>query len=219
MVLEIDWSLYVLLDTGILNDRPPLEVARAALAGGATVLQLRAKGWSAREQVALAEALLPVTHAHGVPLLINDHADIALAVGAAGVHLGVDDLPVALARTIMPEGVIGYSPEGVADARRAAADGARYLGVGPFGATSTKPDAGTAIGAEGLCSIARAVRIPVVAIGGIHQANAADAIAAGAAGIAVVSAVIAASNPAAVAHELRAIVARALEQQKESKEL
>ena len=208
--MKIDWCLYVLIDTGILADRQPLAVARAALAGGATVLQLRAKTWSDREQVALAQALLPLTRAQGVPLIINDHADIALAIGADGVHLGVDDLPISLARVIMPGGLIGYSPEGAKDAARAVAEGADYLGVGPFATTGTKLDAGTAIGARGIEEIVRAVQVPVVAVGGLDQNNAAKAIAAGAAGIVVASAVTRAADCAAAARQLRAIVSEAL---------
>lgn len=210
MALTIDWRLYVLIDTGILADRQPLDVARAALAGGATVLQLRAKTWSAREQVALAQALLPLTHAHRVPLIINDHADIALAVGADGVHLGVDDLPVSLARAILPHGLIGYSPEGAADAARAVGEGADYLGVGPFATTGTKPDAGTAIGATGIADIVRAVQVPVIAVGGLNQYNAVDAIMSGAAGIVVASAVTHAGDPIAATHHLRTIVSEAV---------
>ena len=210
MGLTIDWRLYVVLDAGILGGRQPLDVARAALHGGATVLQLRAKTWPVREQVALALALVPLAQEHGVPFIINDHVDVALAVGADGVHLGVDDLPVALARTIMPYGVIGYSPEGVADAERAVADGADYLGVGPFAVTHTKADAGAAIGTSGLAAIVRAVPVPVVAVGGIGQHNAAGAIAAGAAGIVVASAVVRAPDPAAAVGALDAAVAHAV---------
>lgn len=206
----VDWRLYVLLDTGVLGGRDPLTAARAALAGGATVLQMRAKGWSARRQVALAGALLPLAREHGVPLLLNDHVDIALAVGADGVHLGVDDLPVMLARRLLPGGIVGYSPEGAADAARAVAEGADYLGVGPFAATATKPDAGAAIGAEGVAAIARAVPAPVVAIGGITAANAAAAIAAGAAGVVAASALLAAPDIEEATRALRTVVTRAL---------
>jgi thiamine-phosphate diphosphorylase len=210
MGLTIDWRLYVVLDAGILGARQPLDVARAALRGGATLLQLRAKTWSVREQVALAQTLVPLGQEHGVPLIINDHVDVALAVGADGVHLGVDDLPVALARTIMPHGVIGYSPEGVADAERAVADGADYLGVGPFAVTQTKRDAGGAIGSHGLAAIVRAVPIPVVAVGGIGQHNAMEALATGAAGIVVASAVVRAPDPAVAVRALDAATTDAL---------
>lgn len=210
MGLTIDWHLYVVLDVGILGERQPLDVARAALAGGATVLQLRAKTRPIREQVALAQALVSLAHEHGVPLIINDHADVALAVHADGVHLGVDDLPIVLARTIMPHGVIGYSPESTVDAEQAVADGADYLGVGPFAVTQTKGDAGAAIGSSGLAAIVRAVPVPVVAVGGIDRHNAADAIAAGATGIVVASAVVRTLDPAAAVGTLDAVTTQAL---------
>ncbi len=212
MELTVDWSLYVLLDTSLLPGRQVIEMAQQVLSGGATVLQLRAKNRSIREQVALAQALMPLARAHGVPLLINDHADIALGVGADGVHLGVDDLPVALARRILPPGaLIGYSPEGVADAQRAVGEGADYLGIGPFARTTTKGDAGDAIGPDGIAAMVAAVRVPVVAIGGITPTTAGVAIQAGAAGIAVASAVITAPDPAAATRELRGVVADARE--------
>ncbi|HSH77203.1 MAG TPA: thiamine phosphate synthase [Herpetosiphonaceae bacterium] len=213
MELTVDWSLYVLLDTSLLPGWQILEVAQQVLAGGATMLQLRAKNQSIREQMALAQSLIPLAHAHGVPLLINDHADIALGVGADGVHLGVDDLPVALARRILPPGaLIGYSPEDIADAQRAVVDGVDYLGVGPFTTTATKGDAGDAIGPDGIAAIVTAVRVPVVAIGGITAITAGDAIRAGAAGIAVASAVVSAPDPAAATRALRATVADARQQ-------
>jgi len=209
MGLSVDWSLYLLLDMGALGGRDPLEIARAALASGVSVVQLRAKGWTAREQVALCQQLLPLVRVHRVPLIVNDHADIALAVGADGVHLGVDDVPVALARRIMPHGIIGYSPADVLDAQRAVGEGVDYLGVGPFAATRTKHDAGTPIGAAGIALIARAVGIPVLAIGGITVATVSDVLAAGAAGIVVGAAITGAPDPAAAARALHRAVASA----------
>lgn len=205
----VDWSLYLLLDTGVLGEREPLSTTLAAIQGGVTVLQLRAKGWSSRRQVALAETLMPVARAHGVLFIINDQADIALAVGADGIHLGVDDLPVRHARRLLPTGLIGYSPEGVADAQRGVAEGADYLGVGPFAATTTKADAGPAIGVAGLSAIVQAVTVPVVAVGGLQAGNAGAAIAAGAAGIVVASAILAAPDPTEAARHLRRVIDRA----------
>lgn len=199
-------TLYVILDVDVLGDRDPLAVTRAVLEGGATALQLRAKQWSVRRQVALAEALLPIAREHRVPLLINDHIEIALAVGADGVHLGVDDLPIALARRIFPQGLIGYSPEGMDDARRAVIAGANYLGVGPFARTTTKPDAGAPIGVVGIQAIVDEVPLPVIAIGGITPATASQALAAGAAGIAVGSAIIADPDPTAATRAFRVLL-------------
>jgi len=208
MALTIDWRFYVVLDVGILGPRDPVAMAQAAIAGGATVLQLRAKAWSARQQVELAAALLPVTQAANVPLIINDQVAIALAVGADGVHLGVDDLPVALARRLMPAGILGYSPEDIPDARRAVADGADYLGVGPFATTHTKLDAGAPIGRAGLQALVDAVTVPVVAVGGLNRTNLAEALSAGAAGIVVASAVLLAADPAVAAREVQQAIAQ-----------
>jgi thiamine-phosphate diphosphorylase len=211
MGLTVDWRLYLLLDTGLIGERDPLALARDALAGGVTVVQVRAKDWPAGRIYALARALAPLARDHGAACLINDHTDVALTAGADGVHVGVDDLPVAAARRLWPTGVIGYSPEGEVDARRAVADGADYLGVGPFAATGTKPDAGAAIGAAGLAQIVAAVEVPVIAVGGLNAGNAAMALAAGAAGIAVGSAILAAADPAAAARQLRRLVDESLE--------
>ncbi|MCC6629910.1 MAG: thiamine phosphate synthase [Chloroflexi bacterium] len=212
MALSVDWRLYLLLDTGLLAGRDPLVLARSALVGGVTVVQLRAKEWPAGRVYALANALVPLTRDHGVAFLVNDCADIALAAGADGVHLGVDDLPVAAARRLMPDGLIGYSPEGAADARRAVADGATYLGVGPFAATQTKPDAGPAIHATGLSDIVTAVTVPVVAIGGLTVANVGAALAAGAAGVVIGSAILGAADPEAAARQVRRLVDAAIDQ-------
>ena len=203
---EINWGLYVVLDTSLVGQRNPLDLAQAVLAAGAAVLQVRAKQWSIRQQVTLIKALLLVTQAFCVPLIVNDHIDVALATGADGVHLGADDMPVRLARQIFPDGILGYSPEDTEDARRAAGEGADYLGCGPFAATSTKPDAGQAIGAEGITRMVQAVTIPVIAIGGINRSNMLEAIRAGAVGVAVASAVIASLDPAESVHELCAIL-------------
>lgn len=198
----------MLLDSSLLDAAAMLPVAEAVLAGGATVLQLRAKHWPVRQEIALVQQLVPMAHAHNVPLLVNDHVDVALATGADGVHLGSTDFPVGLARQIMPDRLIGYSPDSLADAQIAVQEGADYLGVGPFAATTTKGDAGAPIGSDGLSAFVKAIPIPIVAIGGINADNAAEAMAAGAAGIAVVSAVIGASNPMEAARHLRSIVGR-----------
>ncbi|GAC1384742.1 MAG: thiamine phosphate synthase [Herpetosiphon sp.] len=208
MKSTVNWSLYVVLDIGILDAVNLLQIAEKILAGGATVLQLRAKQLPVREIVALAAQLLPLAERAAVPLIINDHVDIALALGAHGVHLGVDDLPVALARQIMPDGLIGYSPEGTADARRAVADGADYLGVGPFAGTQTKADAGSPIGAAGVHMIRSAVSEPVLAVGGIRIENAAQAMEASGSGIVVASAATRVPDPEAAVRLLRRAIGR-----------
>jgi thiamine-phosphate diphosphorylase len=173
-----------------------LATVEAALRGGVTAVQLRAKCLPDREQVLLARHLKAACRAYGVPLLVNDRLDIALAAGADGVHLGVDDLPVSDARRIAGPGfLIGYSPETDAQVLHAAASGADYLGIGPVFGTATKPDAGPALGLEAFARRCQQSALPVVGIGGISAGNAADVMRAGATGVAVISAIIGAPDP------------------------
>ena len=207
LIRSVDWSVYVIADRKAAADRPIIDVVRAAIRGGATVVQLREKAATTREMVELGRALHELTAAAGIPLIVNDRVDVALAVGAEGVHLGVDDMPVTLARQILdPQCIIGASPETIEGARQAELDGADYLGVGDLYGTPTKGDAGQPIGLEGLARVARAVSIPVVAIGGIRPENASAAIEAGAVGVAVISAVVGAENPEAATCRLREAV-------------
>ncbi|MCS6889240.1 MAG: thiamine phosphate synthase [Chloroflexus sp.] len=210
---SIDWSLYVVTDAGLARGRSHLAVIEAAIAGGATVVQYREKAASTRQMIAEAQALRELTRRAGVPLIVNDRLDVALAIDADGVHVGQDDMPAALARRLIgPDKILGVSAANLAEAMQAAQDGADYLGVGPIFATPTKPDAAPPIGMEGLRAICRQVALPIVAIGGINAANAVDAIRAGAHGVAVVSAVVAAEDVAAAASQLRAMVAEARRQ-------
>lgn len=209
-VRTVDWRLYVILDLGTLGDGDPLAVAEAVLAGGATVLQLRARGRPIGYQVELAAGLAERARRSGVPLIVNDHLDVALAAEADGVHLGVADLPVAAARRIAPGALIGYSPDGLGDLRRGAADGADYLGVGPFASTITKADAGPPIGSAGLAAMVAATSLPVVAVGGLDRRTIPAAIAAGAAGVAVCAAILRADDPGRATASLRALVDRLL---------
>ncbi len=207
-----DLSLYVIADPGLTCHRVP-EIVRAALAGGATAIQLRCKTGTDREALSLGEQLRAITQAAGVPLIVNDRVDLALALAADGVHLGPDDLPVAMARRLLgATAIIGYSAGEPGEAVAAEAEGADYLGVGPLFATTTKPDAGRPLGPEGLAGVVRAVRVPVVAIGGLGVDTAASAIAAGAVGVAVASAVMTAASPEAVCRELMARIRRARSQ-------
>lgn len=200
----MDWTLYVITDSKLSGGRSHLEVAQAAIRGGATVVQLRDKEATTRQLVETGRVLRDLTRERGVTFIVNDRVDVALAVEADGVHLGVDDMPVPIARRLMgPGAIIGFSPETVEQARQAEAEGADYLGVGAVFGTGTKPDAGPPIGVEGLRAMVRAVSIPVVAIGGITADNAAQCIRAGAAGVAVISAVVAAEDVEAAARRLR----------------
>ncbi len=201
---NVDWSVYVITDRAAAGDRSMLEVVRAAIEGGATVVQLREKEGTTREMIELGRVLHAITEPAGVPLVVNDRLDVALAIEAEGVHVGVDDMPVPLARRLLgPRCLVGYSPNSVEAALRGQREGADYLGVGDVFGTPTKPDAGKPIGLEGLAAIVGAVSIPVVAIGGITLENAAAAARAGAAGVAVISAVMGASDPVAAARRLR----------------
>lgn len=199
--------MYVIADRKAAGCRPILDLVQAAIRGGATVVQLREKAATTREMVELGRALHGLTAATGIPLIVNDRIDVALAVGAEGVHLGVDDMPVVLARQILgPARIIGASPETTKGACQAERDGADYLGIGDVFGTPSKGDAGRPIGLEGLARVVGAVSIPVVAIGGIRPENAGSAIEAGAAGVAVISAVVSAEDPEAATRRLHEAV-------------
>lgn len=183
--------LMLVTDDRLVAGRDLVAIARAAEAGGASSVQLRLKSASAREQVAIARALVA---ALGIPLLVNDRPDVALAAGAAGVHLGADDLPVALVRRITPPGfVIGASVG--SDAEAAGAVEADYWGIGPWRITTTKADAGAGLGAEGFeALVRRAGGRPCLAIGAVRPEDATSVRRAGGAGIAVVSGILAAAD-------------------------
>jgi len=200
----IDWSLYVIIDRRAAGERPLTEVAAAAIAGGATVIQLRDKVADTHDMIATAQALHKLTQRAGIPLIINDRVDVALAVDAEGVHVGPEDMPLPLARRLMrPERIVGFSAGTVAEARQAEREGADYLGTGDVYGTGNKPDAGVPIGVEGLAEITNMVSIPVVGVGGITLDNTPAVIKAGAAGVAVISAVAGAEDPEQVARALR----------------
>lgn len=174
--------------------------ARNAVLGGATMLQLRLKDETPRTLVEVARALL--TAIPGVPLLVNDRVDVALAAGAHGVHVGVDDLSPASLRRILPrEMVIGASVGGEAEVARSR--GADYVGIGPVFGTGSKTDAGIAIGVERFAELARLCALPAVAIGGVSAANAGAVMAARASGVAVISALFAAPDPMLAARAIR----------------
>ena len=186
-----------------------LDVARAALEGGADALQLRDKEAGGRELLRLAGEIRALVRASGggCLFLVNDRVDVALACGAHGVHLGQEDMPARAARSLLGKGmVLGVSAGTVEEALRACEEGADYLGVGPVFATPSKPDAGEPIGLDGLRRIREAVELPVVAIGGIDAENAASVMEAGADGIAVISAVSAAEDMREAVERLRGIV-------------
>jgi thiamine-phosphate diphosphorylase len=181
--------LYLVLDPDLTRGDPEA-VADDALAAGVTCLQLRWKSASDRDVLHLASSLASIAHAHQIPFVVNDRLDIALAAGADGVHLGVDDLPLEHARRIAGRDfIVGFSPDSDEAVRRAASRGATYLGIGPFFATLSKADAGPALGPDGFSRRRRLTSLPVIAIGGINAGNAHKPMRAGASGVAVVSAI------------------------------
>lgn len=202
----IDFSLYLVTDRTLSLGRTTVEIVRAAVHGGVTCIQLREKECSTRtfiEEGRLIRRLLDELEAD-IPLIINDRIDVALAVGAEGVHLGQTDMPLADARRIAGSSlIIGISAESVADAIRAEAEGADYIGISPVFATTTKTDIAKPLGLGGIHAIREAVSLPLVGIGGIKAENAADIIRAGADGVAVVSAIVSAPCPASAASALK----------------
>ncbi|MEW5773047.1 MAG: thiamine phosphate synthase [Thermodesulfobacteriota bacterium] len=184
-----------------------MDVVASAVKGGATMVQLRHKDADTRELLEEARELKAILDPQGVPLLINDRADVALAARAAGVHVGQSDLPAIDARRILgPDAIIGLTVKTLEQVREAETLDVDYLGVGPVYPSPTKPDAGQALGPEGLRAFVQATRLPVVAIGGIGLENAKDVHACGVAGIAVVSAISAAGDPGAAARGLLACI-------------
>lgn len=193
--------LYLVADPDLCQE-PLVKSVAAALAGGVTAVQLRAKSLNDRQAVALGRQLREVTTSHGALFLVNDRLDIALATGADGVHLGVTDLHPADARRIAPPGfIIGYSPDDASDV--AGATAASYYGIGPVFGTASKADAGQALGLDQLAERIAASPLPVVGIGGIDADTARGVIARGAIGVAVISAVLGSKDPRAAAREIR----------------
>jgi thiamine-phosphate pyrophosphorylase len=195
--------LVVILDADVAGDRDLAALGAQAARGGATMLQVRAKRASGG---GLAELVRRVMASTPLPVVVNDRLDVGIATGAAGCHLGQDDFPLDAARAIAPAGFwLGGSAGDPEEARRAA--GADYLGIGPIAATASKADAGTAIGPEGFRRIHDALPDrPAVAIGGVTAALVPALMAAGAAGVAVIRAVLDAPDPELAAATLRACV-------------
>ncbi len=199
----IDYSLYLVTDRGLSGGRATVDVVRAAVDGGVSCVQLREKACSTREFISEAAAISDVLKPRGVPLIINDRLDVAMAVGADGVHLGQTDMPLAMARAIVGRRMlIGISVESVQDAVAAVRGDADYVSASPIFPTPTKTDTAPALGLEGLQAIRRSVAVPLLAIGGIHRGNAGELIRSGADGVAVVSAITAAADPAQAAREI-----------------
>jgi len=188
-----------------------LETLEAALLGGVTAVQLREKSGTDLDIIQTAERVRELCVDHGAAFFLNDRVDLALAAGANGAHLGVDDLPIPAARRMAgPRFVIGFSPNTDTGVRSARLEGADYLGVGPVFGTGSKSDAGPAIGLRLLERRVDIADIPVIGIGGIDDGNAASVVRAGAVGVAVMSAISRSSDPRAAAEALREAVDGAL---------
>ena len=193
--MEIDYSVYLVTDRRILQGRDLLDAVAEAIEGGVTLIQLREKEVSSREFYQIALKVKDLAHSRGVPLLINDRLDIALAVDADGLHIGQEDLPLQVARKILgPDKIIGLSVSNLEDAVQGEKEGADYLGAGAVYPTTSKDVSESPIGPDGLKKIKDAVSIPVVGIGGINLFNIEEVKRTGVDGVAVISAIMGAPD-------------------------
>jgi len=203
-------GLYLVTDERLSRGRSTAEIVRAAIRGGVDAVQLRGKDLPIREQLAIGRALRTITREAGVLFIVNDRVDLALALDADGVHVGQDDLTADVVRRLVGPGrIVGVSAATIAEAQAARDDGADYIGVGPIWGTATKADAGEAVGPGLIATLKGAVELPMVGIGGINAGNAAEVIAAGGDGVAVVSAIVSAADPEAAARDLKARIVAA----------
>ena len=202
----MDPSLYVVLDRAAARGRDLEEILTATIAGGCRMIQLREKEWPSGRLLPLAERLRDRCRRAGVTFIVNDRVDLAIAVGADGVHLGQDDLPARATRPLLRPGmVMGRSTHSLAQAREAQAEGADYIAVGSMFPTRTKPDF-QLVGPELIRTIRPQTKAPLVGIGGVTRENVAEVIRAGADGVAVISAVCGATDPAAATREFLAAI-------------
>ena len=203
-----DWHCYVVTDARLSRGRSHEEIARAALAGGADAIQYREKAGDGDSRRATARAIRDACREAGRAFVVNDHVDLAIAVAADALHVGQDDTPADEARARIGAAMqLGVSATNLEEALRAVADGADHLGVGPiFDARTTKADAAPPLGLRGLERIRESVDLPLIAIGGIGHDNAADVIAAGADGCAVISCIVGADDVTDATRRLREIV-------------
>lgn len=189
--MPVDYTLYLVTDRGILKGKDLFSAVQEAIAGGVTLVQLREKSISSLDFYNIALRLKEITGYHGVPLIINDRLDIALAVNADGLHVGQEDLPLREARRLLGEDkILGYSVTTVGEAVFGQQNGADYLGAGPVYPTGSKDDAAPPIGIDTLNKIKHSVSLPVVAIGGIGAANIKEIKTSGVDGVSVISAIL-----------------------------
>jgi thiamine-phosphate pyrophosphorylase len=206
----VDLRLYYVTDTPLSSEKGIIQTAMAAVRGGATLVQLRDPKAKAGELLRLGGALKAALDTVGVPLIVNDRPDVAHAIGAAGVHIGQDDMPPEFVRELLgPDSIIGLSITQVSELKHVPWELIDHIGVGPVVSKGVKHDAAEPMGFTGLRECVGGARKPVVAIGGIGLDNAAKCFAAGADGIAVVAAIAGSDDPEAAARELRSIVDQA----------
>lgn len=204
----LNWQLYVIVDPASVGSRSVEETTAAAIRGGADVIQFRDKKSPDVEMARIASRLLRITQKAGVPLIINDRAEVARQVGADGVHVGQEDWPIAQVRSVVgKQMIIGKSTHSLKQAVAAQGEGADYIGLGPIFSTPTKPDYAM-IGPEIIQMAAAGVKIPMVCIGGIDSGNISSVLEAGARCVAVVRAVCAAENPETAAKALKSKIAQ-----------
>ncbi len=202
---KIDYSIYLITDRDLMSTETLEEAVEQAIIGGCTLIQLREKDCSSLDFYSTAVKVKEITDKYNVPLIVNDRLDIALAVDAAGVHVGQSDMPAAIVRKIIGEDkIIGVSTGSLEQALKAQKDGADYLGVGAMYATGTKKDANPT-SMEELKKIRENVSIPIVVIGGINKVTARDFKGIGIDGLAIVSAIIAQKDIAEAAREIKEI--------------
>ena len=207
MKKNIDLSLYFIADQALAHGRHLETIVNQAILGGVSAIQVRGKELSSRELTELARRIMSVGSKHGIPVIINDRVDVALAVNAQGVHLGQDDIPLLAARKILgTRKIIGISVHTIEEARKAEMGGADYAGVGTVFRTSSKKNIRGLIGIGGLSRLRSAVKIPVVAIGGIDAANARRIMETGVDGIAVLSAIMNSGDPKRTCKQITRII-------------
>ena len=200
-------SLYLVTDRGLAGERDIVDIVRESVEGGATMVQLREKTLDTGEFIALALRLKEVLKPYGVPLVINDRVDVALACDADGVHIGQSDMPYEMARKLMgPDKIIGLSVENFDQVEQANSLDVDYIGISPVFATPTKTDTAAPFGLDGLRRAVRLSKHPTVAIGGMNSSTAAEVMAAGTDGIAVVSAIVCAGSPREASRQLLQII-------------
>ena len=191
----MNYDLYVITDQRISHGKSHFEVAEAVLEGGITVLQFRDKEMVEAEAIEVCGKIYKLTKKKGIPFIVNDRIEVAKVVGADGVHLGQEDLPLGFARKVLgKDKIIGVSVKTVKQALKAVEEGADYLGVGPIYPTATKSDVGRALGIARLKEIKKVVNIAIVAIGGINEDNLEEVLKVGIDGVAVISAVVSAPD-------------------------